>query len=65
MLSNEVSVFQRVLTMHISLALVIESKEIQIDKMIVYIVALYFPFGHEETLLEIVGNKRNFRHISV
>lgn len=64
MLSNEAGVFQRVLTMHISLALVIESKEIQIDKMIVYIVALYFPFGHEETL-EIVGNKRNFRHISV
>lgn len=35
MLSNEASVIQRVLTMHISLALVIESKEIQIDKMIV------------------------------
>lgn len=35
MLSNEAGVFQRVLTMHISLALVIESKEIQIDKMIV------------------------------
>ena len=35
MVSNEASVIQRVLKMHISLALVIESKEIQIDKMIV------------------------------